>query len=117
MINITKGKLNCMLYEMLGWTGCIYNGLQMFLPVGDSKMIESLLQSGERTAIKISFIETRSKIVAVLIFDQLWNFLVFLFSSVVLCLMTKTNHLFWGGEVEQTQYKGKKCPLTNTNVK
>lgn len=45
----------------------------MFPPVGDSKIIESLLQSGERAAIKTSFTETRSKIIVVLIFGQLYN--------------------------------------------
>lgn len=50
----------------------------MFPPVGDSKIIESLLQSGERAAIKTSFTETRSKII-VLIFGQLYNSLCLAF--------------------------------------
>lgn len=46
-------------------------------------MIESLLQSEERGAIKTSFIETRSKIIAVLIFGQLYNFLCLSFLTLL----------------------------------
>lgn len=76
-------------YEMLFRTGCMYSGLQMFLPVGDSNMIESLLQSGERAAIKTSFIETRSKSIGVLIFGQLWNFFCFSFLTLLSMLFDK----------------------------
>lgn len=34
IINTTKGKLNWMCCEMLSPADCIYNGLQMFPPVG-----------------------------------------------------------------------------------
>lgn len=51
----------------------------MFLPVGVSKMIESLLRSGKRSAIKTSVMETRDKIIAVLIFGRLLYIIFFVF--------------------------------------
>lgn len=88
-----------MSHEMLCPTVSIYNGLQMFPPVGDSQMIQLLLQSEERAAFKISFIETRSKIIAVLIFGQLYNDLYLSFLTLLSYALWQTLTTSFGVDV------------------
>ena len=59
-------------------------------------MMESLLKSGERSAIKTSYTETQSNTIAVLMFGQLYKFLCLSLLTLLSYQLGQTLTTYWG---------------------